>query len=93
MFRFEWAFFAFPEMRRPNKYCLGEVNLFCCILINSLMCQVVKLSAIENSVVFSPIFVVNTKNIFAHDFKASLTLFDTADFICYEFIRLILTLV
>ena len=41
-----------PEKRRPNKYCLWEVNLFFCILIVILICQSVDLSrkiAVQNA--------------------------------------------
>ena len=38
-----WVLFAFLEKRRPNKYCLREVNLVSCMQIFSLICQCVNL--------------------------------------------------
>ena len=51
-FRLYESSLGLPEKRRPNKYCLWEVNLFFCILIVILICQSVDLSrkiAVQNA--------------------------------------------
>ena len=69
------VFFAFKEKRRPDKYYLWEENLISYMNVFSLYskCEFnFRNSSLKTLVVFSAIFVADTKIIFRYDFVASL---------------------
>ena len=73
-----WDFFGFPEKRRPNKCCSGEVNLFFYIYIVSLICEKVNLSwkiAVQNVGCVFAYFCGGHKNNFRLQFRNSFNIY------------------